>query len=82
MLLVIDLADLSCATLDTSIEQELGDVFVAGLVVYHNGKVSGAAPLHAFGDAVSVREDQARALRNLSLRILLHCPAVFSKVCR
>lgn len=31
----------------------------AGLIVYHHGKMSGAAPLHVFGDAMSVQEDQA-----------------------
>ena len=32
---------------------------IAGLVVYRCGKVSGAAPLHVFGDSMSVQEDQA-----------------------
>lgn len=36
----------------------------AGLTVYHSGKLSGAAPLHVFGDAMSVQEDQARAAAN------------------
>lgn len=34
-------------------------MLAAGLIVYHNGKLSGAAPLHVFGDAMSVQEDQA-----------------------
>ena len=34
---------------------------VAGLAVYHDGQLSGAAPLHVFGDAMSVQEDQVEA---------------------
>ncbi|KAL0040696.1 hypothetical protein WJX79_002118 [Trebouxia sp. C0005] len=47
---------------------KLGVVPVPGLVVYHKGAVTGAAPLHAFGDMSEVDEHQVDAWlrKNLS----------------
>lgn len=36
----------------------LGAVPIPGLVVFRTGRLSGAAPLHVFGDAMNVQEDQ------------------------
>ncbi|KAL3139563.1 hypothetical protein ABBQ38_003883 [Trebouxia sp. C0009 RCD-2024] len=46
------------ATQSTAATPAMGAVPIPGLVLYHNGELSRAAPLHAFGDAMSVEEDQ------------------------
>ncbi len=45
--------------LDLESKSHLCLLYDAGLVVYHKGVVTGAAPLQAFGDASEVDEHQA-----------------------
>ena len=45
--------------LDLESKSHLCLLYDAGLVVYNKGAVTGAAPLHAFGDVSEVDEHQA-----------------------
>lgn len=59
--MVIDLGDLAVVHGTPDSNRHQVTIFVAGLVVFRTGRLSGAAPLHVFGDAMNVQEDQARA---------------------